>query len=220
MRGFEKEDMTQSPDIGFVYDQLRKVDPNQIKRFRLLVPHAPEGFPWSEPFMDGEGNLVPYSCGPHSIGGFDVWRRLEQPLHVLEIGFNRGFSAAIMLGIHIEKVTSCEARRSDQVSNDAKAVSDAYPHRFQLINEPSGSFVIPASCDAAFIDGQHDFDSIVRDIQFCRQSGKIRTFLFDDIFPIHGDTMEAIKECGLIVHCIVGNFCIARDIDTRTWVSV
>lgn len=209
--------MIQSPDIGFVYEQLRSVHPSTIEDFHRRIPDLL--YPWNAASEDPEGYIVPYSCGPHSVAGFKAWKRLACPSNVLEIGFNQGVSASIMLSIGIETVTSCEARKSSQVTESASRVSGKYPGRFKLINEPSGTFEIPPDIDSAFIDGQHDCDSIIRDIEFCKRHG-ITDFLFDDIFPLHGDTMEAIRISGLTVEAIVGNFCIASAVDRSGFVRV
>jgi SAM-dependent methyltransferase len=115
------------------------------------------------------------------------------PSNILEIGFNRGSSALLFLYLSIAKVTSID------IINNTTSVSyltNTFNNRFSFILGNSFDLDMKAlgNFDLVFIDGDHEYNSIVRDID---QSLKVKPkfILFDDYeHPDHGvDTKKAIS---------------------------
>lgn len=200
----------------WVEDTINRVPARQREESEKAI----EGLPYfvnhlSEIKKDDTGNVIPYSTGPHSFKAFQIWRQiLTVPDDILEIGFNLGHGAAALLYLfYPANVTSVEIRDSIEVHDAHKVLSDRFKGRHHLVIGDSATVKLPEDTyDAAFIDGAHDLQSILKDIYTCRKYG-VRNFLMDDVHPRYGDTMEAIKQSGLKLHAIVGaNMAICEDL--------
>lgn len=165
---------------------------------------------------DDRGNKIPFGTGPHSFVAFEFWSKvIPTPKRILEIGFNLGHGAAALLALFPEsEVVSNDIRNSSEVWNAAKVLNERYGERHSLVIGDSAiiNTLVVGEFDAAFIDGAHDLQSIIRDIHSCRSLG-VQYFLLDDVHPVNGDTMAAIKQSGLKLDAIVGaNMAICRAI--------
>jgi len=164
---------------------------------------------------DDKGNTIPFGTGAHSYESFWIWSKIVNPPNrILEIGFNLGHSAAVLLALfQSAEVVSVDIRDSSELHHNAGVLKHRYPDRHALIICDSAKIggLGLEPFDAAFIDGAHDLDSILKDIAVCRALG-VKDFLLDDCHPKYGDTLEAIRKSGLRLIAIVGgNMAICQD---------
>lgn len=199
----------------WIYDQHIKCSPEDNLEWQRLVGrphnHLPE--------KDAAGNIVPYGTGPQSLKAFRTFCVTHQPEKIFEIGFNAGFSANVFFGLGVKRVFSCEIRKSNIVDEEAAKLAAIHGEAFTLYNKASYELLkepIQERFDSAFIDGGHAVNDIVVDITVARSVG-VKKFLFDDFFPIHGDTNEAIQVMGLTVDWICGNMVACTDHDRSTF---
>ena len=156
---------------------------------------------------DTDGSLIPCSCGPHSIAFFrqvcDIIKSSE-PKRVLEIGFNIGYSASILMdllpGWHL---TSCDISDKPSTLIAAKHLNNKHGDRFKFIHSSSDKLtdIIAPYPDnefgMAFIDGDHHTEPVISDIKVA-QSYNVKYIFFDDFLPIYGPgTYHAILNCEL-----------------------
>ena len=115
------------------------------------------------------------------------------PSNILEIGFNRGSSSLLFLYLSNANVTSIDiVNKPDSV----KYLTSTFNNRFSFVL--GNSFYLDmkslGTFDLVFIDGDHEYNSIINDID---QSLKVKPkfILFDDYeHPDHGvDTKKAIR---------------------------
>lgn len=196
--------------INRVPARQREESEKAIEGLHYFVNHL------SEIKKDDNGNVIPYSTGPHSFKAFQMFAAsIQEPERVLEIGFNLGHGAAALLAVFPRsKVYSIDIRDSSEVHNAHKVLQERHKDRHAIWIGDSKSVTLTTlgTFQAAFIDGAHDFDSIMWDINLCRKWG-VKNFLMDDVHPRYGDTLEAIKQSGLKLHAIVGaNMAICEDL--------
>jgi cephalosporin hydroxylase len=122
----------------------------------------------------------------------DVLAR-TQPSNILEIGFNRGSSSLLFLYLSTANVTSIDIVNKPE---SVKYLSDTFINRFSFVLGNSLYLDMKSldNFDLVFIDGDHEYNSIVNDIE---QSLKVnpKFILFDDYEHVtHGvDTKKAIS---------------------------
>lgn len=163
-------------------------------------------------FVDDDGNTpIPYGSGPHCVKAFRLFIKTHAPQRLFEIGFNTGTSSSILLHLGVRDIVSCDVRETQQVIRDANKVAARWPGRFRFHQGPSRTFN-GSGFDSAYVDGDHQLESIIEDISVCRRIG-VTKFLFDDIFPIHGDSLEAVHRSGMTVDWICGNMMACTDED-------
>lgn len=200
----------------WIEDTLNRIPERQIEESQTAV----EGLPYfvnsvTGKDVDDNGNKIPFGTGPHNFQSFAFWSKvIPHPNVMLEIGFNIGHGAAALLHLFPNsKLISIDIRDSSEVRNAHTVLDARYPGRHELVIGDSTVASFPNSFQAAFIDGAHDLDSIKKDIETCRRHG-VKHFLFDDVHPRHGDTIEAIKLSRLKLNAIVGaNMAICEEFE-------
>lgn len=113
------------------------------------------------------------------------------PTNILEIGFNRGSSSLLFLYLSDAKVTSIDiVDKPESVNYLTKTFKDRFSfvlgNSFELDMKSLGTF------DLVFIDGDHEYNSVIRDLD---QSLKVKPkyILFDDYeHPAHGVDIKKV----------------------------
>lgn len=144
----------------------------------------------------------------HSVRCFRYAFQIATPFTILEIGFNRGHSATMMLEMGAMHVTSVDINRAPGTLEAVRLVKRRYIDRFEFISSDSKTVEIDGRFDMIFIDGDHSFDGVISDIRLGQKLG-IKWFLFDDWQPRFAATQEAIAVARLIPLAIFGNMALA-----------
>ena len=152
---------------------------------------------------------TPYHSGPQNEGRFRDALALAQPETVVEIGFNLGHSAAIMLGLGVKKVISIQPTASVKTQLAIDELIARYGSRFKFILGDSTQTLVPVSrVDLLFIDGDHSFTWAMNDITFGLLRG-IHTFLLDDYDSHHGPgVVKAVENSDLVVRALFGTMAL------------
>jgi len=130
--------------------------------------------------------------GTTNVGGhtLDEWAKTEElfdvikltsnllgrPVRVLEIGFNIG-GASLAFLLAGATVVSCDIL---PCTDAVKVISSEFPDRFQFYRvQDNVGEIIEGSFDLAFIDGDHQERSFIKDLNICL-AHKIPYLLIDD----------------------------------------
>ena len=135
-------------------------------------------------------SYMPEGWTGHLVGTqetIDALRRAHevQPFgHVLEFGFNSGWSAALFLTLFPAcKITSIEINQDQSAEQGVKILKEKFPNRHAIIWSDSTKLEVKdfkgIKFDTAFIDGGHDADTVHKDIALCTELG-IKNYIFDD----------------------------------------
>lgn len=121
----------------------------------------------------------------------DLWKQLRNSYkyqHLLEVGLNAGHSAAIQMELFPDlKITSLDIGRHDYTQVGADALKTRFSDRFEYIQCHSRAYFEriksgeykPPKVDAVFIDGGHDFFSVLNDIAMAKWLGVKHIFVDD-----------------------------------------
>lgn len=143
-------------------------------------------------------------CGPHSYTSMRLALQLVRPRKILEIGFNLGHSSMFWLrNSQGAEVVSIDVKVDDRVKQAAQKCAES--GRFMFFERHN--FLVDSQhllFDLAFIDGSHDFDSVLTDIELCKAL-KIPYLLLDDWLTLYGDAQRAVLASGLKIIFISGN---------------
>lgn len=200
-----------SDSLLWMYEQHRRCSPEDAEFWREAGCYFPG--------LDERGHQLPYGSCPHCIKAFRLFVKTHNPQRLFEIEFNNGNSAKLLLKLGVPHVTSCDVRDTPQVRGDMADVAMLNPESFSMFLGPSHAFdPCDVVYDSAYVDGDHTKKAILEDIAVCRRIG-ITKFLFDDFFPMHGDTIEAVKESGLTVDWICGNMLACTDVDRSAFLQ-
>ena len=125
-----------------------------------------EGFKGN--FLDKDNIEIPYGSGPHILRHFrEVFEIVPKP-YMLEIGFNIGTGAAMLLelGAHVDSIDISEKWETKYAALYLASIHG----RFKYWNrkdfpEPYGKY------ELVFIDAAHDETSIIADIELAKKLG-------------------------------------------------
>ncbi len=199
-----------------------KIENRMSDLFQLIdkhhVRHAEQYKAMYEAAINGidcfDGPAV-FGSGPHCCPAFiEFMRGLKPTPTILEIGFNAGTSAALMLSLGAKKVVSVELYDTKGVrSGEQKIIQKYGPDALRLIISDSAVahpllVATGIQFDAAYVDGDHSLEATSRDLRLCEKLG-IKTVLMDDWLPQYGNSIQAADACGWTVDKLVGNFAIA-----------
>lgn len=110
---------------------------------------------------------------------------ITQAKTMLEIGFNIGYSAAIWLSNGVQKLYVIDINNHKDTESALKATKTHFSDKevyWWLISSTSedAKAIQFDKLDAAFIDGAHDFDAVISDIQLSIDAGA-DWLIFDDV---------------------------------------
>lgn len=155
--------------------------------------------------------FTPYGSSAHTIRAFRMALEFVKPQRVLEIGFNLGHGALILLELGVQRLTSVEIRQDDQVRAAEVALKILYD-RFELVSREALLLREDDRYDLIFIDGDHHQGPVEEDILLGEAKG-CRFFLLDDWFPHWGVGVQAaIKNRGLTPLAILGNMALCEKL--------
>lgn len=155
-------------------------------------------------------------CGPHSYSAMHLFLAVAKPVALLEIGFNIGRSAIFWMKNGVFRLVSLEIRQADEVlaaEQSVKKFAEDRRYSFSVLygdSKQADFFLKKGSFDSAFIDGGHEYDEVVADIEMCRRLG-IKKMFFDDWLTTYGGTMQAIKDSKLKIVFTSGNMAYCID---------
>ena len=168
---------------------------------------------------DGSGD-VPYGSSHTCVQFFRDAFSVFRPERVLEVGTNCGYGSAIMLSLGVGSVVSIDVSNRPETVKAVTVLRNRYLHRFHFLLGDLGSLVdglAGDSFDMAYIDGCHDEECVLSDIDNCLKLG-IKKFLFDDFWPHNGPgTQPAIAKRPIRVVAILGSMALAEVVDPETW---
>lgn len=160
--------------------------------------------------LQGLGPGEPYHCGPHNMRAFKFALQQVPKARVFEVGFNLGYSAAVMLELGAEHVESIDIRNTPKMQLSAQTLGQHYKGRLTVhfgTTVQKLTTILPA--DLAYIDGGHEHADVLADVQFCLKQG-LKRFLFDDWPPMYGPGVQpVIREMDLLPIAVVGSLCYA-----------
>lgn len=176
-------------------EELKYASPEDIEFFNDAIKGLPTREGFKGDFMDKDNIEIPYGSGPHILRHFKEMIGFfgkSYELRVLEIGFNFGHGAAMLLklGCNVHSIDISEKLETRYawlfLHYRYGGHRFKYSHRENMA-KPYGYYHV------AFIDGAHDEDSIFEDIALC-QYMKIPYLLFDDWYPRYGETQKAVAQ--------------------------
>jgi len=192
-----------------------KSDDELFERMLASMPKRGDG-------TSRDGTVIPFTSSPTCIQFFRRAIELARPLKVLEIGTNIGYSSWIMLTLGVPFVLSIDNTERPETDDAVKALKSIFGTRFEFVRCHSHHVHQHAHSmrfDMAFIDGGHDFASVLGDIDSALSLG-CRWLLFDDFFENHGPgVIPAIQERKLTVVAIIGSMALAEPVD-ENWSDV
>ncbi len=157
---------------------------------------AIDGLPTREGFkgnyLDKDNIEIPYGSGPHIVKHFRDAIEIVKPNCILEIGFNLGHGAALLLALN-KSVDSIDISHKWETKYAALYLENKYPdgefRYWDRVEYPDSPFIY----QLAFIDGAHDEVNIMEDIRLCMKL-RIQYLLFDDWYPRYGETQKAVAQ--------------------------
>lgn len=162
--------------------------------------------------LDKFGTPIPYHSGPHILRHFRTTLEIVKPNTILEIGFNMGHSAAMLLELwkDIEELVSIDVSEKDETINGSNILKQIHNGRFQYFNRNSKRWndvkeafvkLDQPVFDLCFIDGGHEEEDVTKDIELCKEL-KIPFILGDDFYKRFGPgvqvSFDKFKEMELI----------------------
>jgi len=158
-----------------------------------------------------------YRTGAAAIQFFRIIRYMVNPRRIVEIGFNLGHSASMMLHLIPDaSVLSVEINTHESVKRASEIVARKYQGRFQIVFGSSSdplvqtNVVMKIQPRLVFIDGDHSIDGIDNDIMFAIRLGA-EWIAFDDLLPEFGPgTIPGIAKHNLKVVAATGNMVLCR----------
>lgn len=159
---------------------------------------AIEGLPTREGFkgnfLDKDNIELPYGSGPHILKYFREALEITKARCVLEVGFNVGHGAAMLLqlGAMVDSIDISEKWETKYAALYLEVKTQGN-FRYYNRSELNTPYYFHGCHELIFIDGAHDEGSIVEDIRMAKRYG-IPYLLFDDFYPRYGETQKAIAQ--------------------------
>lgn len=155
------------------------------------------GLPGLEGFSgtgyDADGVRIPWGSGPHNLGAYREIIAITKPKHILEIGFNIGYSSAVWLEICDAKVTSIDISHKAETVAAAEILTERYRERFRFFYSDVYALMNARGYqdhyDMIFIDGGHLEENVTADIAYA-QALQIPWIALDDWIPRFGPGVQ------------------------------
>lgn len=129
----------------------------------------------------------------------DIIEIIKSPsvVNVLEIGFNAGSSADIILGNNPNiNLVSFDIGSHDYVSLAEKYINEKYPNRHKLIIGDSTKTIplyeTDIKFDVIFIDGGHEYHTVIADLTNCHKLAHENTIVMLDDYSANYDACYTI----------------------------
>lgn len=184
---FKKENMVEKTNEELMYFTQEEQE---------FYDKCVEGLPTIKGFsgdgLDKYGVPIPYGSSPHIAKYFRVTLGIVKPNAILEIGFNFGCGAALLLNLSDAQVVSLDISDKDETIQAAKILKDRFGERFEFYFRKDFLNILFPYFQLCFIDADHKEESVAEDIQLALDLG-IPYILFDDWYPRFGAAAEAIK---------------------------
>lgn len=136
--------------------------------------------------LDKFGIPIPYHSGAHILRHFRDTVELVRPKKIVELGFNMGHSAAMLLSLCDARLHSFDISVKDETLDAARILEKKFHPRFTFwLCDTKQLYLTDMDIDLAFIDAGHDEDSVTNDIEVVKRVG-VKYLLFDDIYPRFG----------------------------------
>lgn len=144
-----------------------------------------------------EGNLFYYHQSTPSDNLYEPFEKKRQNLqllakkfnNIMEIGFNAGHSAALMLEANPNLfLVSVDIGEHSYVSSCGNAIQSAFPGRHQLIIKDSKLITEKelSFAQAIIIDGGHEFEDCSADLELCKKYCSPGTVIVIDDIDLNG----------------------------------
>ena len=148
--------------------------------YHIIKPHL-------DKFEYVEGNVLSSNEFIPKLYNLFVAARSAPSGHILEIGFNAGFSTIIMLlanpAVHVTAIDICE---HSYVKWCVNVVQELFPNRITFI-EGDSKRVFPGDCwhsyDVIHIDGDHSYEGAANDLQNALAAAPAIVILDDTDIP-------------------------------------
>jgi len=168
-----------------------------------------------EPFSSDEGYWYSTDC----IAVAEDILQTTKAVNMLEIGFNIGYSASIWLSSGIEKLYVIDINRHKDTEAALLATKNFYSDKlvqWWLLDSTSelAKNIKFTDIDIAFIDGAHDYDAVISDIELCLAT-KCKWLVFDDV---HYEGVNTVYPA--IKHFIDKNAIVVEKEYDMTWYQV
>lgn len=128
----------------------------------------------------------------HSLEAVRLISKIVMPKRILEIGFNRGYSSAMWLGLSNAQVVSVDTDHGKEAREAESLLETRFPGRLSLIVSDSKDVrdKLSGHFDLAFIDGDHSEEGALADLQLVKLLG-IRWVVMDDWLSRFGPGVQA-----------------------------
>ena len=166
--------------------------------------------------MDEDLIPIPFSLDAHAVKWIREVVYILNPKRILEIGFNLGYSSSLWFNIakEIEYIAAVDISDKRETLYSANFLKKLHFGKFDFHHFDSKR-VLPIlegmRFDTCFIDGCHDLDYILNDIDVALKL-KIPNIVFDDWNPLFSDAQEAVNlRPQLQVTHLITNIAIAKN---------
>ena len=147
--------------------------PHFAKLHEIIAKHPEEYFAEGNVWFEGGGNFELSARYAHVRANLVMLSRGAS--NILEVGFNAGHSCVLMLLANpMCKVTICDNCAHPYTEPCFEYIREAFPGRVELVKGDSVK-TLPEivrngthKYDMFHIDGNHDFDVVMQDVQNCR----------------------------------------------------
>jgi len=147
--------------------------------------------------IDEDGVPIPYSLGVHSVKWLREVIWIVKPKRMLTIGFNLGYCTALWFKLNpkLQYLLAIDISDKRETLHSVNVLKQRHKERFDFYHFDSKR-VFPIlegmKFDTCFIDGNHDLDYILNDIDLAVKLG-IPNIIFDDWNPLFSDVQQALQ---------------------------
>ena len=158
-------------------DPVYSSTPEEDRDFKRLVEGLPE---------------TKIGLGAHSLEAVRSILKIVRPERILEIGFDRGHSAAMWLGLSDASVVSVDISDDPELLRAVEILQERYPGRLTFIHGDSRTvreLLAPHAFDLVFIDGDHSEEGALADLLLAFEL-EAPWIAFDDWLPRFGPGVQ------------------------------
>jgi len=135
-------------------------------------------------WLPDDGGTGHMPCNSDVINFWKAVKEITNFQSMMEIGFNAGHSSSIILSLFDDvRIDSYDIGQFDITHSNGKLVKEKFTDRFDLFIQDSmkiSSSKLNGKYDLMFIDGSHDYNPVVSDINLFLNSD-IQYVIMDDL---------------------------------------